>query len=472
MKPRLILLSAVAAAMLAAPALSSAATYCVGSPPGCTGINKSNNLQGALDDALASSTTADQIEIGPAGSPYTRSGGFKYLGASSVNPVEIMGVGSPTPTLTMTSDHVGSYQFVLNVNQGNSMVHDLNFTIPNEDNPAGLNMTGGTVQRVNVTNPLSCVCGTGILISGGTVEDSTFDMGTSGYGVDVRAGTTTPILAQDNTITAGHGFEITSGGAPVHVTRNRISSSYIGVQIYGGDAQLDNTLIDLRGASGTWGIYATRYPGNNDVDLDARELTIRNGGSNAKGVEEESGNANTNIAVTLTDSIIRDVAHSIVQQAPPASSTFTFTADHDDYDQSTNQGTVDSSTVFRTETNMLNVDPLFVNPISGAGGISGDYRLAPGSPLIDAGSSTPLDPGETDLAGQPRIVAGLSACGTAVRDIGAYEFQTTCSVPSQPSQPSTASPTGQQAAALKKCKKIKNPAKRRKCKRRARRLPL
>jgi hypothetical protein len=188
-------------------------------------------------------------------------------------------------------------------------------------------------------------------------------------------------------------------------------------------------------------------------------------------VIESTGNTNSTIGVTLKDSIIRDVAHSIVQGSPPAMSTYTFTADHDDYDQSTNQGTPNGSTVFRTETNLLNVDPLFVNPVSGANGITGSYQLALGSPLIDAGSATPLAPGETDLAGQPRIVAGLSPCGTAVRDIGAYEHQTSCTPSSQPSGGSTA-PTGQQAAALKKCKKIRNPAKRRKCKKRARRLPL
>jgi hypothetical protein len=465
MKPRLLLLSAVAAAMLAVPALASAATYCVGSPPGCVGTDEGTDLQAALDAALASTSTADQVQIGPAGSPYTRSGGFKYTGASSINPVEIEGVGSPKPTLTMTSDHVGSYQFVLNVQQlGGSSVHDLDFTLPAEDNPAGLDFAAsGTVQRISVTNPLNYAGGTGVMISGGTVEDSTFDLGTNGYGVDVRGGTVTPILVQDNTMIGAHGIGLVSSGAPVHVTRNRMAASYIGVQLYGGSAQLDNNLIDLEGANGTFGIYATKYLGQTDVNLDASQLTIRNGGSNSIGVEEDTDQTGSSITVGLRDSIVRGLAHSVVQTSAPSATTLTYTGDHDDYDASTDLPASLGTGQVRNETNLVNVDPLFVNPINGANGLSGDYRLANNSPVIDAGDTAPLDAGETDLAGQPRIVAGLMACGTAVRDLGAYEFQTTCSPPQSPSSSAPSSP----AAHKRKCKKRKHrAASAKKCKKR------
>jgi hypothetical protein len=235
-------------------------------------------------------------------------------------------------------------------------------------------------------------------------------------------------------------------------------------------------VIDLRG-TGQYGIYAgtsINFGTNNGI---ARNLTIRNGattGSPQSGVFESGGGgqATTSISVSVYDSIIRDVTHPVVQMTPLAlGATVDFTADHDDYDASVNvpaAGSLDPGQS-RTETNLLNVDPLFVNPVSGVNGISGDYRPTPSSPVIDAGDATPLALGETDLAGQPRIVDGVSPFTGAVRDLGAYEFQ-----PPQPaSTPAPVSaPTGQQAAALKKCKKIKNPAKRRKCKKRAKRLPL
>lgn len=58
---------------------------------------------------------------------------------------------------------------------------------------------------------------------------------------------------------------------------------------------------------------------------------------------------------------------------------------------------------------LTGIDPLFVNPDSG------DYRLQPCSPLINAGSNAyVLD--STDLDGLPRIRGGTV-------DIGAYEAQ-------------------------------------------------
>ena len=58
------------------------------------------------------------------------------------------------------------------------------------------------------------------------------------------------------------------------------------------------------------------------------------------------------------------------------------------------------------------VDPLFVNVASG------DYHLAAGSPLIDAGDDTYVNTGDTDLDGYTRIQ------GSHV-DIGAYETSAT-----------------------------------------------
>ena len=49
------------------------------------------------------------------------------------------------------------------------------------------------------------------------------------------------------------------------------------------------------------------------------------------------------------------------------------------------------------------------------------YRLTPASPAIDAGAPAPLA-GGTDAAGRPRVVDG-NGDGTAVIDLGAYEFK-------------------------------------------------
>jgi hypothetical protein len=76
-------------------------------------------------------------------------------------------------------------------------------------------------------------------------------------------------------------------------------------------------------------------------------------------------------------------------------------------------------------TGNINTDPLFVDPSSG------DYRLSPNSPCIDAADNTAVPMGiTTDLDGNPRFVDDLGTIDTGngdapIVDMGAYEFQGT-----------------------------------------------
>jgi len=63
------------------------------------------------------------------------------------------------------------------------------------------------------------------------------------------------------------------------------------------------------------------------------------------------------------------------------------------------------------------VDPKLKDPGTG------DYSLAPGSPLIDAGQAADPPVGSTDINGNPRACHG-TASGVIRRDIGAYEYKT------------------------------------------------
>lgn len=85
-------------------------------------------------------------------------------------------------------------------------------------------------------------------------------------------------------------------------------------------------------------------------------------------------------------------------------------------------------------------DPTFLDPI-GDDGVSGtaddDYELRAGSPAIDAGDSDAVpDDVNTDLAGRPRFVNDPVTADTGtggllpVVDLGCFEFQATCLVPS------------------------------------------
>jgi hypothetical protein len=476
MKPRLLLLAAVAAAMLAAPASASADDYCVGSPSGCSGTNEGTDLQQALTDAV-NHTGADRVLIGQGN--YSRTGGFSYADGNTSNPVEIIGVGSPLPQLTMTSNAM--FQAVLSVQNSASTVTNLSIDIPGTAVSAtGLQAGGGVVSdHIVVTgssSPTSLQTGIGVNGSSAVVKNCVIDLSptfSSGMYIVVSGQT----VIRDNSVTAGRAMDLAvANGSTVLIRRNRLSATNDGILMYYGDVDLDNTLIDLRGGNGV-GIYmdTVNLAGELSNTVDASQLTIRNGGATSSAIVQSGGpsNADPNATQTinLTDSIIRDVGHPIEQQAPAAGATYTVNSDHDDYDATLDLPASPGGQIVRTETNMLNVDPLFLNPISGANGINGDYRLAYNSPVIDMGSSTPLAAGEADLAGQPRIVDGVAPFMGAVRDLGAYEFQPV--PPTTTPAPTPASgPTGQQAAALKKCKRIKNKVKRKKCKKRAKRLPL
>jgi hypothetical protein len=74
-------------------------------------------------------------------------------------------------------------------------------------------------------------------------------------------------------------------------------------------------------------------------------------------------------------------------------------------------------------TGNIDADPLFVDPDSG------DFRLLPDSPCIDAGDNTAVPDGiDTDLDGNPRVVDDPDTVDTGygdppLVDMGAYEFQ-------------------------------------------------
>lgn len=72
-------------------------------------------------------------------------------------------------------------------------------------------------------------------------------------------------------------------------------------------------------------------------------------------------------------------------------------------------------------------DPAFASPSTG------DFALGAGSPMLERGNLTLMEPGELDLAGNPHV---QSDCGVILNpDIGAYELQRVFACPTPPAQP-------------------------------------
>jgi hypothetical protein len=444
--PRLVLPALAAAILLFAAPSAFGAVYCVGPVPGgCSGTDEGTDLQAALTAAQTTTSTADQVLIADKGTPYSAALGFSYVDVNNANTVDIQGVGATPPVITLTG---GPGQAkALTVNQNGSTVSGVTLNVPNDPTHSlfGLGLQGASAHDITVNTPSSSTqSNTGVQLSSGTLRNSTINGGFSySTGVDARNGAT----VKDNTIFGDRGLYVF--GNNVHVSRNKISSDYIGIDVDGGNpATLDNDLIDMRGGSGsaTDGLFVGTTPSFLTNTVNASELTIRNGDSQTIGVEEQSGNANGSVTVNLTDSIIRGVGNSTVIGTPPAGGSLTLTADHDDYDQSTELPATPVSPQSRSESNILaNVDPLFLHPVSGANGITGDYRLAYNSPVIDQGDTAALGTGETDLGGRPRIVDGAAPFSSPVRDLGAYEYQRAAPVANATATPGSVAP-GQNVA--------------------------
>ena len=126
------------------------------------------------------------------------------------------------------------------------------------------------------------------------------------------------------------------------------------------------------------------------------------------------------------------------------------------------------------------MNPLLGTLSAAPGEPTATFALMSGSPAIDAGLSSPGE--TTDQRGLARPADLCQANGPSGNgsDIGAFEVQGSCPATPSPTLTPTltpapgtsaaAGPTGQQAAALAKCKKKKGKA-RKKCKKKAAKLP-
>jgi hypothetical protein len=115
------------------------------------------------------------------------------------------------------------------------------------------------------------------------------------------------------------------------------------------------------------------------------------------------------------------------------------------FNASTCTSTFSRSPTTGTPGDLTNCDDFATTAAPGFVG-SGDFRLAAGSAMIDAGN--PAGAGPLDLAGNPRALLGTPACSqtAGVRDIGAYEFVGATGV---------GCPIAAPAPVVKKCKKAK-----------------
>ena len=388
---------AAACAVAVFPSVAGATDYCV-APTSCDGGNVAT-LELALDlaDQLPN---ADRIFLGAGTYTAPTVDGFAYYQQSS--PVEIIGQGIGDTVLTAPAG--GSRVLELEGGAGSS-VHDLTIRLP-QDAAVGARAfaTVNVARRIEVVgHPTQANPGfVGVrLQSGGTLEDSTVTLNSSGSTaalLDAGGGT-----VRRATLAAQTALRSVYGGT---VERSRLAGR-LGVAHHGHPLKLSRSLVRFEKT----GIQA--YASQDSV-VHADGVTLAGTGvPGSTGVDAGTGiSPSEDVAVTLANSIIRGAATAL---KPTAAGTgkATITASYSDYDPSTNIATGPNAQI--GEVSVTNVgDARFVNPAGS------DYRLLPDSSLVDAGDPSAAQ--GLDLEGGP-LVADGNGDGVARRDLGAYEVQ-------------------------------------------------
>ena len=218
--------------------------------------------------------------------------------------------------------------------------------------------------------------------------------------------------------------------------------------------------------------------GNPTTTAAFKSSTIAQNGSPGDGANIDTGGSGN---VTLADTIVADPGNDLLNCAGGGITSLGYNVDYSPAGPSCVPVTLGVPTIVGDQVTDPLLDP---NGWNYNGGPTPTIALLPASPAIDAG----LVPGGIDATHDQRGLtrpvdfSGVAnATGGDGSDIGAFEVQRACATQNDPKVACPAppggggatppGPTGERAAALKKCKK-KHGKKRKKCVKRAKRLPV
>jgi PKD domain len=396
---------------------------------------------------------------------------YDETGLTTPLDVEVRGAGDPDTTIAPTS--MANNQTVLTVNGTAgfpSSVTNLKIAVPTSDSDTGLTLSSmSSADRVTVTQGGGTPTNTiGVEMDASfsdipSLSNATILLPFSGppnpsnssTGIRVDGSQSARLTISDVFVSAGQG--VFAQGGNFALRRARITSAG-GVNLDGFnnlDAQLEDVLVLLSdqapGNAVRYAVRASNSVSGKTTTASVHQLTAI-GPPNSQtpaaigvwALGIDGGTAN----VDLRDSILRMAPPSNNREdlqaeslgSPPGHANIA--VDYSDFRAaSVQQVFPPDATVTQGSHNLDDVDPVFVNPVTG------NFHLQGGSPVIDRGSTTPAN-GETDLDGNQRLLIGRPGCLLA-RDMGAYEFQSTvtfakATVPAvvQLGQPATFDATG------------------------------
>jgi hypothetical protein len=406
-----LLTAALASVALALPALASAKDYCFRNPPGCSGaIYDDGELANALA-AAESNGTDDRFFLGAG--PYVN-GPFSY---QSSERVDIIGAGADKATLE--SDAPGSV-LMLGGNPDSSV---RGVTVkPVGSSSVGLRLTGTHARGVGVDAAAAPALLAGVIASDGAVfDDGSVDIGSVWMLPDVLVLDNSATVT-DSRLVAPRGYGVLSTLSDATVRRSTLDAKF-GASASAGHLTVSDSLIDLRGKGSNAqgpaigvGVGPDGSATTATADLD--RLTIVGSTPDTVetiGVAAGANGATQSATLHLRDSVISGAGVPLSRQGINGA-TVNLSTDRSLYPQPVFPISGGAGTLL--EEHRLSGSPGFVD------GPGGDFHLAGGSALIDAGTPGALPPGTADRDGNPRPSDGDSD-GTAISDVGAFELQGT-----------------------------------------------
>ena len=436
-KAFLLIVCGALVVLFALPGVAGATVFCVDTTPGVLVDNDSIDPsceapQGTLLSALLAAQGqpgADTVLIGPGSYTLAAAPNEAETHYASSDVLHLRGIGDPHLTMGGTQ----GMQTGLSIEAGDgSTVEGFSMTIPANVDVAGdwaLAVGGVGISQVLVRDlhfdgPAATNARAIVLDHGSTLVDSTVALpkvaNPTNLAVAASSGDVT--LIHDN-LTADVG--LSTSGNTATVERSTVTAWW-GLQTDGGTLIVRNSLIEIEPRSNAIGIKLANDNNSNYTILGTFENdTIVGGeGFTSAGIRVQANQSQETANATIADTVIAGPTNAL-QVWSDAEREAKATVLYSNYDPATVDiktnldgiGTSGTSTYLPTE--VTNLAPGFVDPAGG------DFHLAPGSALVDAGDPAAPPAGALDLDGDARALAGT--CGSAARrDIGADELALSC----------------------------------------------
>lgn len=422
---------------------AGATTFCVhpAASQHCAGTAEPD-LQTALTAARTApnDTHRNTIIVGnPGAAP---SSGYSYNTANpTTNPVDIIGAGQGTTTLTYSGAGPST---VLAVNGDGSSVSNLRVLLPAAGGQ-GVVLSGGSARGILITSPGPQTNSLGAI----TLAPSSTPMaparsftrstiafptsgGTTGQTAVIAVGSVlvTDISVRGQNIgSGGLLFAPAAAGYPNNAAVRRVrircvpqsTSSCFGLLVSGGvTVKADNIALSLTGGPGSsFGALVTAS-GSANSTLNLSHASIYGNADlgaspSSFGIYTTDGGSST-ATTNVRNSIIRNFFYATLRSASGSGAVANVRYDYSDYDFIHRLSTNSSGGTGKITNGIGNLDtvnPLWLNPVNG------DFRIPATSPVINKGAPGGLNPlveSITDVLGHPRI-------SNHRRDMGAVEYQ-------------------------------------------------